>query len=259
VAVLRAAKSEVFGISGCETASVRSGLPANATQRLERVRAAVEVPAPTTGYDSDVYAWSDAQELYRTLADWAARASRGEDRSSTDEEAHRRLHQLLDMPGVADLLGPAGADARILADELFEALHVDRPRFDGESPETARMRNTAWLGVLLPAVGLLIGGFAIYDLAEEGVSLPGVAAIGLAVVLAGISARFWMMRLQGRRRTTCRFYRHGKAAKVVDSHTSSLVPSALRDRDGGDKRHARCHHKDGGGVVDGPRSGEDES
>lgn len=50
------------------------------------------------------------------LADWTSRAARGEDRSRADEVARRRLHQLLDMPGVADLLGAADGDARALAE-----------------------------------------------------------------------------------------------------------------------------------------------
>ena len=135
---------------------MRSRLPDDAAGRLERVRAAVEVPAPTTGYESDGYAWSDAQEIYRTLAGWASRVSRGEDRSSADDVAGRRLGQLLNMPGVAELLGPAVDDARVLANELFNALHVDRPRFQGESPEIARMRTNVTLLVVAPLGGLMI-------------------------------------------------------------------------------------------------------
>lgn len=156
------------------------------------------MPAPTSGYDSDMYAWSYAQELYRSLDDWARRASRGEARSSADELTRRRLGQLLAMPGVAEVLGPADADAQIIVEELFDALHMERPQFSGESPEVAAMRNTVWLGVLFPIVALLIGGLAVQDLSEVGVSTPGAAGVGVASVLATISARFWVRR--GKRR-----------------------------------------------------------
>lgn len=53
------------------------------------------------------------------------------------------------------------------------------------------MRNTLWLGLLLP-VALLTGGFAIRDLSEVGVSISGVA--GVTMALAAVSARFWVRR-----------------------------------------------------------------
>lgn len=159
---------------------MRSGLPEDAAGRLERVRAAVEVPAPTNGYESDGYAWSDAQEVYRTLAGWASRVSRGEDRSSADEVARHRLDQLLDMPGVAELLGPADHDARLLGNELFAALHVDRPLFKGESPGRARMRTNVTLLVVAPLSGLMIavGSLVGWSQGEYLLSVMGLLFAG---------------------------------------------------------------------------------
>lgn len=173
-------------------------LSADVRVRLERVRSVVR-SAPLEGcYESDTYAWRDAQEIVQLLLAWAERVERGSYRTGRDDITRSHLERLLTMPGVEEQLGPANADAAALIPVLFESLPVEYPMADGDSPESARLRAILFDRIAVPAGALMLLGFSVSATAEDGLASSGTFGVVVSLCILVWPLRFWARRLRRR-------------------------------------------------------------